>query len=214
MFTGLIQEVGTLISFARQGTEAEIKISTSLENFEIGESIAIMGACLSVTNFGPGYFTAFTSYETLEKTGLKDLGSNAKVNIERALKTGDAMGGHIVTGHVDARVKIISRTKVGKAERFSITLPSPPINWQIASKGSVAIDGISLTVNDVHPDSFDLMIIPLSLSHTTLGDAKPGDLVNIETDVLAKYVARQLESNTKDSQDIDIELLTKAGFMR
>jgi riboflavin synthase len=214
MFTGLIQEVGTLISFARQGTEAEIKISTSLENFEIGESIAIMGACLSVTNFGPGYFAAFTSYETLEKTGLKDLGSSAKVNIERALKTGDAMGGHIVTGHVDARVKIISRTKVGKAERFSIALPSPPINRQIASKGSVAIDGISLTVNDVHPDSFDLMIIPLSLSHTTLGDAKPGDFVNIETDVLAKYVARQLESNTKDSQDIDIELLTKAGFMR
>ncbi|MCP4196878.1 MAG: riboflavin synthase [Proteobacteria bacterium] len=214
MFTGLIQEVGTLISLARHGMEAEIKISSPLENFEIGESIAIMGACLSVTNFGPGYFTAFTSYETLEKTGLKDLGSGARVNIERALKTGDAMGGHIVTGHVDARVKIISRTKLGKAERFSIALPDPPIDRQIASKGSVAIDGISLTVNEVHPDSFDVMIIPLSLSHTTLGDAKPGDIVNIETDVLAKYVARQLERDTNASQDINIELLTKAGFMR
>ncbi len=98
MFTGLIQEVGTLLSLVRHGLEAEIKISTSLENFEVGESIAIMGACLSVTSFGPGYFSAFTSYETLKKTGLKDLHSGAKVNIERALKMGDAMGGHLVTG--------------------------------------------------------------------------------------------------------------------
>ena len=214
MFTGLIQEVGTLLSLVRHGIEAEIKISTSLENFEIGESIAIMGACLSVTSFGPGYFNAFTSDETLKKTGLKDLRSGAKVNLERALKMGDAMGGHLVTGHVDARVQIISRTKLGEAERFSIALPEPPIGAQIAPKGSVAIDGISLTVNDVHADSFDLMLIPISLKHTTLGDAKPGDIVNIETDVLAKYVARQLARGTNDRQDIDLELLTKAGFMR
>ncbi len=214
MFTGLIQEVGTLLSLVRHGLEAEVKISTSLENFEVGESIAIMGACLSVTSFGPGYFSAFTSYETLKKTGLKDLRPGAKVNIERALKVGDAMGGHLVTGHVDARVRIMSRTKLGEAERFTIALPEPPMDAQIASKGSVAIDGISLTVNDVHPDSFDLMIIPLSLNHTTLSDAKPGDVVNIETDVLAKYVSRQLARGANDRQDIDLELLTKAGFMR
>jgi riboflavin synthase len=214
MFTGLIQEVGTLLGLVRHGMEAEIKVSTSLENLEIGESIAIMGACLSVTSFGPGYFNAFTSDETLEKTGLKELRSGAKVNIERALKAGDAMGGHIVTGHVDARVKIVSRSKMGEAERFTIALPDPPINAQIAPKGSVAIDGISLTVNDVHSDSFDLMIIPLSLNHTTLGDAKPGDTVRIETDILAKYVARQLERDSGERHDIDLALLTKAGFMR
>ena len=214
MFTGLIQEVGTLLSLTRQGLEAEIKISTSLENFELGESIAIMGACLSVTSFGPGYFNAFTSYETLKRTGLKDLSSGGKVNIERALKVGDAMGGHLVTGHVDARVRIMSRTRLGEAERFTIALPEPPMDAQIAPKGSVAIDGISLTVNEVRADSFDVMIIPLSLNHTTLGDAKPGDMVNIETDVLAKYVARQLARGSDKKQDIDLELLTKTGFMR
>ena len=214
MFTGLIQEVGTVRSLVRRGKEAEITVSTSLENFQLGESIAIMGACLSVTSFGPDYFSAFASLETLTKTGLGDFGAGAKVNLERALKIGDAMGGHIVTGHVDARVKIVSRTRVGEAERFTIALPDPPTHAQLAPKGSVAIDGISLTVNDVRKDSFDLMLIPLSLEHTTLGTAKPGDMVNIETDVLAKYVARQLGRSSDTKHSIDIELLTKSGFMR
>ena len=173
-----------------------------------------MGACLSVTSFGSDYFSAFASLETLSKTGLGNLGSGAKVNIERALKVGDAMGGHIVTGHVDARVNIVSRTRMGEAERFTIALPEPPLDAQLAPKGSVAIDGISLTVNDVRKDSFDLMLIPLSLEHTTLGSAKPGDMVNIETDVLAKYVARQLGKGADTNHGIDIELLTKSGFMR
>lgn len=214
MFTGLIQNVGTLIHVVSRGKEAEVHIRTNIEEFILGESIAVMGACLSVTAFQPGQFSAFASMETLAKTGLGDLRPGTPVNLERALKVGDPLGGHIVTGHVDARVRLLSRTSIGEAERLTISLPPPPLNKQIASKGSVALDGISLTVNDVEADRFHVMVIPLTLQHTTLRDATPGDLLNIETDVLAKYVARQFQDNANAGGGVDVDLLTRAGFMR
>ncbi len=214
MFTGLIQEKGTLLSLSRRGSEAEIEVSTRIEGFELGESIAVMGACLSVASFAKERFSAFASKETLDKTGLLGLGTGARVNIERALKIGDPIGGHLVSGHVDARIKVLGRNRIDKGEQFTLALPDGPLATQIAPKGSVAIDGISLTVNDVRGDSFDVMVIPLTLAHTTLGETGPGSTVNIETDVLAKYVAHQLGRGDNKSRGIDIDLLKKSGFMR
>ena len=214
MFTGLIQNVGTLINVISRGNEALVQIRTNIDQFILGESIAVMGACLSVTQFGPGQFSAFASKETLEKTGIGELRPGTRVNLERALRVGDPLGGHIVTGHFDARVRLLSRTPIGEAERLTIALPPAPIHKQIAPKGSVALDGISLTVNDVHVDRFDVMVIPLTQEHTTLRERQPGDLLNIETDVLAKYVARQFQSNENGGGGIDVDLLTRAGFMR
>jgi riboflavin synthase len=214
MFTGLIQNVGKLLSLTKRGFEAELKVSTELKDFVLGESIAVMGACLSVTNFGPGYFSAFASGETLTKTGMDKLRPGDHLNIERALKMGDPLGGHIVTGHVDDQIQLLSRTKNGEAERFAFELPAGPVGNQIASKGSVTLNGVSLTVNRVTGNSFDVMVIPLTLHHTTLGKLRPGNLVNIETDVLAKYVARLLERGDEKSEGINTALLAKAGFMR
>jgi riboflavin synthase len=214
MFTGLIQELGTLKRLTLQGREAELEVATGLADLVLGESIAVMGACLTVTGRGPGSFTAFASEETLRKTGLKKIRSGAAVNVERALKVGDPLGGHLVSGHVDARVKVLARTRIDQAERFAIALPPAPVDRQIAPKGSVTVDGVSLTVNDVHSDHFEVMVIPLTLTQTTLDGTKPGATVNVETDVLAKYVARQLENTTAGTGPIDEAFLAKTGFMR
>ncbi|MCP4680656.1 MAG: riboflavin synthase [Deltaproteobacteria bacterium] len=214
MFTGLIQSIGTLEKLSTRGDEAELLVSAAFEGMELGESIAVMGACLTVTVAEPGRFTAFASQETLAKTGLKELGSGAPVNVERALKVGDPIGGHIVTGHVDARVRLLERVRYGEAERFSIALPESPLLEQVAAKGSVAIDGVSLTVNDVRKESFDIMIIPLTLGSTTLDRLRPGDAMNIETDVLAKYVARQLGRGGEGGGGVDMDLLMRSGFVR
>ena len=213
MFTGLIQNIGTILSVRRVKTTAELSVRTSFENLTLGESVSVSGACLTVTRFTGDEMTAFASHETLEKTGLGGMSSGSKVNLERALRVGDPMGGHMVTGHVDARVRLISRKEVGDADRFTIALPSGSLAKQIAEKGSVALDGVSLTVNEVRHDSFDVMVIPLTLQETTLGITKAGDKINIETDVLAKYIARQLDANSA-KPDIDIGLLEKAGFIR
>lgn len=214
MFTGLIQEVGTLIGLTRRGSEAEVKVSTSFDRLQIGESIAVSGACLSVIDFSTNWFSAFASQETLAKTGMTRMQSGTRVNLERAARIGDPIGGHLVTGHVDARVSVQGISRIGQAHRFTIALPEPPLRHQIASKGSVAIDGVSLTVNDVRSTGFDVMVIPITLADTTLGNLKPGDTVNIETDVLAKYVARQLEAGGGNRGGIDEDLLLRSGFMR
>lgn len=214
MFTGLIQNIGTLNSLSRRGSEATLSITTGLRDFELGESIAVMGACLSVTSFDNNSFSAFASRETLDKTGLGHLGPGARINLERAAKFGDAVGGHLVSGHVDARVKVLGRKKVEQAEVFTIAMPEGSLAKQIAPKGSVTIDGVSLTVNEVRADGFDVMVIPITLEHTTLGWTNPGDSINMETDVLAKYVARQLEQSGNNSSGIDMDLLTRSGFVR
>jgi len=214
MFTGLIQHLGTLKRLTPGGSEAEIEVASSLESLSVGESIAVMGACLTVTGVGPGFFKAFASEETLAKTGFRAMRPGAGVNLERALRAGDPLGGHLVTGHVDACVELLKRTRIGQAERLTVALPRPPLDRQIAPKGSVAIDGVSLTVNAVLDRSFEVMVIPLTLSLTTLGRAQPGDTVHVETDVLAKYVARQLETGGAAAGGIDEAMLEKAGFLR
>lgn len=214
MFTGLIQDVGTISRIAVDGREARITVGTALADLELGESIAVDGACLTVNAAGPGTFTAFASEETVSRTGIGELAVGARVNLERALRVGDRLGGHLVTGHVDARVAIKSRASAGAAERFEVALPEDPaLAKQIAPQGSIAIDGVSLTVNRVHADRFELMLIPLTLESTTLASAGPGTAVNLETDVLAKYVARQLDPGAA-AEGVTMELLARSGFVR
>jgi riboflavin synthase len=214
MFTGLIQDVGTISRIDISSREARITVTTKLEQLELGESIAVSGACLTVTEAAVGQFTAFASEETLSRTGIGRLRARAKVNLERAVRVGDRLGGHLVTGHVDARVELKSRTPAGDAERFAVALPADrALDKQLAPKGSVAIDGVSLTINQVHADHFELMLIPLTLDSTTLAAAEPGSLLNLETDVLAKYVARQLDPNVA-GDGVTLELLARSGFVR
>ncbi len=213
MFTGLIQDVGKIVAVRKTGPQATVAVETALRDFVTGESIAVMGACLSVVSFAESRFFAFASAETLSKTGLGELGHGARVNLERAARLGDPVGGHFVSGHVDTRVQLLEKRNVGDAIRLSFSLPGGPLAKQIAAKGSVAIDGVSLTVNQVTQDRFDVMVIPLTLQHTTLDQTFVGALVNIETDVLAKYVARRLEPGGA-SGGVDMDLLLSSGFAR
>jgi riboflavin synthase len=213
MFTGLVQDVGTIARVARRGAEARLTVSTSLQDIQIGESIAVDGACLTVAEHGAADFTAFASSETLSLTGLGDAAPGTKVNLERASRLGDPMGGHLVTGHVDARVALLSKGRSGEAELWTLALPDgEALARQIARKGSVALGGVSLTVNAVGGGSFEVTLIPHTLSQTTLGGLAPGARLNLETDVLAKYVARQL--GREGGGRVDMDLLVRSGFVR
>jgi riboflavin synthase len=214
MFTGLIQDVGKISTNVVERSSARITVSTALTPFDIGESIALNGACLTVTEAAGDNFTAFASKETLDRTGLADLRPGSRVNLERAVRVGDPLGGHIVTGHVDARVKLESRSKVGAAERWQLALPDDEaLARQVAAKGSVALDGVSLTINAVGSGQFDVMLIPATLEATILAERTPGSQLNLETDVLAKYLARQLDVGAAASEGVTIDLLARSGFL-
>lgn len=213
MFTGLIEDIGTLTSLrtSRQGAVATVATTLPMAELRLGESIAIDGACLTVTAFSAGSFSADVSPETLARTTLGALHPGSKVNLERALRLGDRLGGHLVTGHIDGTAKIIERTLVGNAWRFSFQL-EPLLCRLLVGKGSVAIDGISLTVNEAADDHFSVMIIPHTLAQTTLAGRQPGERVNIETDLLAKYVARLLAPGAAGG-GVTLDLLAKSGFL-
>jgi riboflavin synthase len=212
VFTGLIQDVGTVRQTTRLGLDMSLTIEAGFRDFIRGESISVSGACLTVTDFASDRFTVFASKETVEKTGVLELRNGSRVNLERALKIGDPIGGHLVSGHVDTRVSLVSRKSMGSAEEFTFALPKGELASQIASKGSAAIDGVSLTVNEVGPEYFQIMIIPITLQDTTLGALRPGDRINLETDVIAKYIARQLKG--REGGGVDMSLLERAGFIR
>jgi len=212
MFTGLVQDVGTITRLTMSRDGARLEVTTALCPLEIGESVAVDGACLSVTDLTPAGFAAFASAETIERTGFGSRSTGKRVNLEKALLAGDPLGGHIVTGHVDTRVSLVNATPSGEATRLEIALPrDEAMARQIAPKGSVAIDGVSLTVNEVGRGSFSAMVIPITLDNTTLGDLRPGDEINLETDVLAKYVARQLARG--GGNGVDMKLLARSGFI-
>ncbi|BCA79807.1 riboflavin synthase [Desulfuromonas sp. AOP6] len=216
MFTGLIQDVGTLLKIHKGGASFQLTVSTHfpLDDLSIGESIAVNGICLTLVSRGGGAFSADVSRETVMRTNLADLRVGQRVNLERALMLSDRLGGHIVTGHVDGIGVIRSKTLEGNAERIVISIPDRCHRYMVV-KGSVAVDGISLTVNDVTEEDFSLMIIPHSLSRTTLQYVKPGDRVNVETDILGKYVERLLGSRGEGqkSQAVNFEFLANHGFM-
>jgi riboflavin synthase len=194
MFTGIITDIGELTR--REGGRFAIRCSYDASGIAVGASICCDGCCLTVTTLAPAgagaLFTVDVSNETLAVTALGDWRPGRRINLERALKVGDELGGHIVSGHVDGVGRILAVRPDGNSRRFTIEAPSDLARY-IAPKGSVALDGISLTVNDVEGSSFGINIIPHTLTHTTLGDKKPGDRVNLEADLFARYVARLME---------------------
>ncbi|MFH1033916.1 MAG: riboflavin synthase [Pseudomonadota bacterium] len=193
MFTGLIEGLGRIQRITPQGLDAVLLVAPPwpLNEAVLGESVAVNGACLTVTNTSGQGFSLDVSAESLSRTTLGRLKAGAMVNLERAMKLGERLGGHLVTGHIDC-VGVIARIeRVGGSTRITINIPAEHLRL-VVEKGSVAIDGISLTVNQVSQAGFSLNIIPHTLEATTLKLVKEGDSVNIETDLIGKYVARLL----------------------
>jgi riboflavin synthase len=193
MFTGIITDVGTVRGIARDGdTRFEIRTGYDMATVDIGASIACSGVCLTVIETGADWFAVQASGETLDKTTLSGWTVGARMYLERALKVGDELGGHIVSGHVDGVGEVVSIRDDGESKRFVFRVPAA-LKAFMAPKGSVAVDGVSLTVNEVEGDTFGVNIIPHTQQVTLFGDYAPGSKVNLEIDMLARYVARLLE---------------------
>jgi riboflavin synthase len=211
MFTGLIEDVGTVerISF---GGMAEVSIRAFAgENLQLGESVAIDGACLTVVELKPGAFRVEASPETLRRTTLGSLERGSRVNLERALTLGDRLGGHLVLGHVDAVSQLLSIRDEGVSRVIEFSLPSSLAPLFI-EKGSVAVDGISLTVNQLGADRFSVAIIPETQKRTTLAAKRVGARVNLEADLIGKYIARLYSLQRGGGVGLSEESLRAAGF--
>ncbi|MBM3482641.1 MAG: riboflavin synthase [Alphaproteobacteria bacterium] len=197
MFTGIITDLGRVRTIsARGGKDTRIAIETRYDTtgIAIGASIACSGACLTVVEKGPGWFAVDVSAETLARTTLGRWQAGTPVNLERSLKVGDELGGHLVSGHVDGVATLIGCTPENDSLRLTVEAPAA-LRRFIAEKGSVALDGVSLTINEVGPTSFGLNIIPHTQKETSLGAARPGARLNLEIDLLARYVARLTEGS-------------------
>lgn len=198
MFTGLIQDIGILAAFTRHAKDAVLTIQPDqldAQKLALGASVACNGVCLTVIAQQDKQFTVQLSSETLEKTTLKMCAVGSKFNLEPALRLGDELGGHLVSGHVDGVGECLAAEPVGESWRMRFSVPDD-LAPMIAAKGSIALDGVSLTVNAIKGNQFDVMIIPYTYANTTLGDLNAGGCVNVEIDLLARYVAR-LTSYTK-----------------
>ena len=194
MFTGLITDMGAVTGREMRGdTRFTISCHCDMDGVETGASIACSGACLTVVEKGADWFAVDVSAETLDKTKLGDWQIGSPVNLERPLKVGDELGGHIVSGHVDGVAEIIDVRPEGDSIRYTFQAPTELARY-VASKGSVALDGVSLTVNKVEGDTFGVNIIPHTQQMTTFGSTQVGDRVNLEIDVLVRYVARLQEA--------------------
>ncbi|MGC2425239.1 MAG: riboflavin synthase [Nitrospirota bacterium] len=220
MFTGIIEELGTVkaINKGRESATLEIGAEKVVEGLNLGDSVAVNGVCLTVIDFDneqsrrkSNGFTAEVMAETLRKSNLGRLKSGDRVNLERAMRLGDRLGGHLVAGHVDATGTIKSTVREDIATVFTVEAPEDILRYVI-EKGSVAIDGISLTVVDYDKKSFRVSIIPHTASQTTLGFKKSGDTVNLEADMLAKFVERLLAGRA-GKEGIDKDFLGRHGFM-
>jgi len=196
MFTGLITDLGEVVSVkaSEGGSRFEIKTGYDTESIETGASIACNGCCLTALDMTADSFSVDVSHESLSRTTLGRWEKGRRINLERSLKLGDEMGGHLVSGHVDCVAVVVSRKQDGDSVRFSFRVPSEFARF-IAEKGSVAVDGVSLTVNEVGEETFGVNIIPHTCAVTTFGTLQEGDAVNIEIDMLARYVARLLKQN-------------------
>ncbi|MEQ8708697.1 MAG: riboflavin synthase [Rhodospirillales bacterium] len=198
MFTGIITDIGCIAEvIKRQGEDLRFHIRTGYDvtGIDLGASIACSGCCLTAVDFGPDWFAVDVSGETLSKTTLGAWRAGTRINLERSLKVGDELGGHIVSGHVDGIATITDIQTEDGSRRFTFDAPRTLARF-IAQKGSVALDGASLTVNDVSGMRFGINIIPHTAAMTTFGDRRTGDRVNMEIDVLARYVARLSEMET------------------
>ena len=217
MFTGIIEDIGTVRSVTNSGDAFALTISSSkiMDDVKLGDSIAVNGVCLTARTIRGNEFTADVMAETLRKSSLGQLKPGSKVNLERALSPTGRFGGHIVSGHIDGTGTVKSIKPEGNAMWVEIAAPASILRL-IIMKGSIAIDGISLTVADVGDESFKVSVIPHTASETTLLDKKPGDAVNLENDVIGKYVEKLLrtpaEPEKKDSQ-LTLDTLMTNGFI-
>lgn len=192
MFTGIVTDLGKIRAIEKRGdTRIEIETSYDTDDIDIGASIACSGPCLTVIEKGRGWFAIEASAETLDKTALGDWAVGTTVNLERAMRIGDELGGHIVSGHVDAVARIVDMQPEGDSVRFTFEAPQAFAKY-IAPKGSVCLDGVSLTVNEVQGNRFGVNIISHTQGETTFGSRQVGDRINMEIDTIARYVARIL----------------------
>lgn len=216
MFTGIIEEIGTIRSIRQTGNEfvLEIEARKVLGDVQLGDSIAVNGVCLTVTAFTNTHFAVDVMPETLKATSLSRLGRGKRVNLERAMAANGRFGGHLVAGHVDEVGKIVERNALENAVYFRVQ-GSALVNKYVVPKGSITIDGISLTVVDTKEHTFSVSIIPHTLSQTILQDKQIGDEVNLEFDMLAKYLERLLlarEGSGENAGALSLETLAKHGF--
>ncbi|NLJ72486.1 MAG: riboflavin synthase [Syntrophomonadaceae bacterium] len=217
MFTGIVEELGIVRSISKSANSIKINIGATkvIEDVKMGDSIAVNGVCLTVVEYSPNHFVADVMPETVAKTNLKELKANSLVNLERALSLGARLGGHLVQGHVDAIGTILKKETLDIAIIYKINAPNSILKY-IVPKGSIAIDGISLTIVELINDSFTVSLIPHTAKNTTLGQKEPGDRVNIESDIIGRYVERLLKFDTSDNHDksaINYNFLAENGFL-
>jgi riboflavin synthase len=200
MFTGIIEGVGAIASVEPRGGDMRLRIDTGTLPFNdvrLGESIAVNGVCLTVVAFDAYSFEADASNETLALTTLGRLAPGAAVNLERAMRPHDRLGGHLVSGHVDGVGAVVSIHEDARAQRWRFSAP-PALLRYIAKKGSICVDGVSLTVNEVDADGFDVALVPHTVAHTAFAGTHIADAVNLEIDLVARYVERLLGTNLKN----------------
>ncbi|WP_045216739.1 riboflavin synthase [Desulfonatronovibrio magnus] len=220
MFTGLIQTTGTVSGIESRGTETRMRLvpAKALSNLELGESIAVNGVCLTVEDFGQDWFYVYASSQTMGLTNLKALKLGHKVNLERALRMGDRLGGHLVSGHVDCQARISGIAKSGESVIYTLSFPDT-FSRQIIDKGSVALDGISLTVIECGQEFLKVNIIPATQKETTINSWTMGTHINMETDIIGKYVEKMLsvrhghEKVKKPESKISNSFLHEHGFL-
>lgn len=218
MFTGIIAAVGTITQWQRKGDDVRVQIAVGdldMTDVALGDSIAVNGVCLTAVEFDKTHFSADVSGETLACTMMGDYGVGRKVNLEKALRLADRLGGHLVSGHVDGVGEITARYMDGDSWRFDVKVPKD-LRKYVAGKGSIAINGISLTANAVDDDVVHLNIVPHTMAETTLADTAVGDKVNVEVDLIARHLERMLavESEDKASSSMSMAFLQEHGFAK
>jgi len=218
MFTGIVEDLGVVKHLAKEGGSARLSVETKIcaSDAKKGDSISINGACLTAVGKIGSVITFDVSTETLERANLAALKAGQKVNVERSLKVDSRLGGHFVTGHIDTAAKIASKQQRGDFIEFEIGLSDQLLSYAV-EKGSIAIDGISLTINKISRKGFSVLLIPHTISMTTLGFKGPGDSVNIEVDILAKYTQRLIRRPATETEsvqsNITADLLKQHGFI-
>jgi len=202
MFTGLIEQVGEVESVRQTDAGRELRIRAPFDDLKSGESIAVNGACLTVREFGEGWFDAAAITTTLKRTTIGDWKPGTRVNLERAMRPDDRLGGHIVQGHVDCVGIVATIDRDGDAQLLDLSIPAS-FEPLFVLHGSVAVDGVSLTVNDLKPRGLQVSLIEYTLRHTNLGDLVPGSRVHVEADVIAKHVRRLLEPYLREASALN-----------
>ena len=216
MFTGIVEELGTIRAIRRGASSAVLSIGagTILDDLKVGDSVAVNGVCLTATQVDGGGFTADVMHETLDRSSLARLVPGDKVNLERAMAAGGRFGGHIVSGHIDATGTITDRRRDDNAVWYTVSAPAALLRY-VVEKGSIAIDGISLTVAAVEADRFSVSVIPHTAAVTVLGGKRPGDPVNLEADLIGKYVEKLLrpaQAPPARRSALSLEFLSEHGF--